>query len=95
MSDVNFAVPEQLHDLHDIVVDNVDSCGWRATFAREGTLKVLCEGEVVTLPALAAFTSHLPRSCDVLLGVPGLDSHSWRERRLPSKGAAPATDMLC
>ncbi len=72
MSDVNLAIPELLHDLHDIVVDNMDSRGGQATFAREGTLKVLYEGEFIALPALAASSSQLPRFCDVLLGVPGL-----------------------
>jgi hypothetical protein len=74
MSDVNLAVAELLHDVHDIVIDRVNGCAGRTTFAREGTLKILHEGEVRTLPALVATPSQLPRSCDVLLGVPGLDA---------------------
>ncbi len=47
----------------------------RSKFAREGTLKLLYEGEVLCLmPALEATHAQLPRSCEVLLGVPGLDS---------------------
>jgi hypothetical protein len=34
---------------------------------------VLQNGEVVCIPALVATTTQLPRSCEVLLGVPGLD----------------------
>jgi hypothetical protein len=74
MSDVNLALAELLHDVHDIIIDRVNGCAGRTAFAREGTLKVLHEGEVHSLPALAAPSSQLPRSCDVLLGVPGLDA---------------------
>jgi hypothetical protein len=74
MSDVNLALSELLHDIHDIVVDDVSSCSGRTKFAREGILKVLYEGEVLCLPALVATHAQLPRSRDVLLGMPGLDS---------------------
>jgi hypothetical protein len=74
MSNVNLAIPELLHDVHDIVVDKVRNASGRSKFAREGTLKVLCDGEVICLPALKAARAQLPRSCDMLLGVPGLDS---------------------
>jgi hypothetical protein len=74
MSDVNLAISELLHDVHDIVVDKVRNASGRSEFAREGTLKVLCDGEVLCLPALVATRAQLPRLCDVLLGVSGLDS---------------------
>jgi hypothetical protein len=74
MSDVNMAVVELLHEVHDIIVDAVVGCAGRTAFSREGTLKILHEGEVHSLPALVASPSQLPRSCDVLLGVPGLDA---------------------
>jgi hypothetical protein len=74
MSDVNLALPELLHDVHDIVVDKVRNASGRSKFAREGTLKVLYEGKVLCLPALEATHAQLPRSCEVLLGVPGLNS---------------------
>ncbi len=35
---------------------------------------MLYEGQVVCLPALVAASSQLPRSCDVQLGIPGLDT---------------------
>ncbi len=47
MSDVNLAMPELLHDVHDIVVDKVRNASGRSEFAREGTLKILCDGEVL------------------------------------------------
>jgi hypothetical protein len=74
MSDVNMAVAEFLHEIHDIRIDGVSSTAGQTTFAKEGTLKVLYEGQVVCLPALVASSSQLPRSCDVLLGIPGLDA---------------------
>jgi hypothetical protein len=40
--------------------------------ANKGTLKMLYNGEVVRLPALVAASKQLPRSCGVLLGIPGL-----------------------
>jgi hypothetical protein len=49
MSDVNLALVELLHDVHDIVVDNVRSSNGHTEFAREGTLKLLYEGEVVSV----------------------------------------------
>jgi hypothetical protein len=45
MSDVNLTVAELLHEVHDFVVDRVDGCAGRVSFAREGTLKILYEGE--------------------------------------------------
>jgi hypothetical protein len=89
MSDVNMALVALLHDVHDIVVDNVRSSSGHTEFAREGTLKLLYEGEVVSVPALVAVQFQLPRSCDVCLGMPGLNSLSVsledhrREQRLP------------
>ncbi len=68
MSDVNLVVPELLHDIHDIIVDDVRGSAGRTEFTREATLKVLYEGEVLELPALVATQTQLPRSCDVLLG---------------------------
>jgi hypothetical protein len=65
MSDVNLALIELLHEVHDIVCDEVNDCSGRTSFAREGTLKVLYEGEVLCLPALVAAQSQLPRSCSV------------------------------
>ncbi len=76
MSDVNMALAELLHDAHDIVVDDVRGSAGRTEFAREGTLKLLYEGEVVSVSALVAVPSQLPRSCDVMLGMPGLNSLS-------------------
>ncbi len=73
MSDVNLALIELLHEVHDIVCDEVNGCSGRTSFAREGTLKVLYEGEVLCLPALVAAQSQLPRSCSVLFGIPALD----------------------
>ncbi len=88
MSDVNLAVAELLHDVHDIVLDDVWSSSGKTSFAKEGTLKVLSEGDVLSLPALVATTSQLPRSCSVLLGVPGLnhlgvsiDRHREKQRQ--------------
>ncbi len=60
MSDVNLALLELLHDVHDIVVDDVRGSAGLTTFAKEGTLKVLHEGEVLCLPALVATASQLP-----------------------------------
>ena len=73
MSDVNMAVLELLHEIHDILGDDVNGCAGSTAFTREGTLKVLCEGEIIHLPALVATREQLPHSCDVLLGIPGLD----------------------
>ncbi len=73
MSDVNMAVPELLHEIHDISGDDVNGCAGSTAFTREGTLKVLCDGEIMHMPALVATRQQLPRSCDVLLGIPGLD----------------------
>jgi hypothetical protein len=88
MSDVNLAVIELLHDVHDIVLDDVRNSSGKASFAKEGTLKVLYEGEVLSLPALVATTSQLPRSCSALLGIPGLnqlgvsvDRHREKQRQ--------------
>ncbi len=74
MSDVNLALVELLHEVYNIVVDDVRGTAGLTTFAKEGTLKILHEGEVLCLPALVVVASQLPRSCDVLLGVPGLNS---------------------
>ena len=74
MSDVNLSLPEFLHGLHDIVADDVRGCAGQTSFAKEGTLKLLYEGEVICLPALAATREQLPRSCEISLGIPGLDS---------------------
>ncbi len=76
MSDVNMALLELLHDVHDIVVDDVRGSAEHTAFAKEGTLKLLYEGEVVSVPALVAVPSQLPRSCDITLGIPGLNSLS-------------------
>jgi hypothetical protein len=88
MSDVNLAVVELLHDVHDIVLDDVRNSSGQTSFAKEGTLKVLNEGDVLSLPALVATTSQLPRSCSVLLGIPGLnhlgvsvDRHREKQRQ--------------
>jgi hypothetical protein len=72
MSDVNLSLLELLHDVHDIVSDDVRGCAGKTVFAKEGMLKVLYEGQVLTLPALVAAPSQLPRSCSVTLGMPGL-----------------------
>jgi hypothetical protein len=69
MSDVNLAQIEFLHDVHSIVADDVRGTAGVTTFAKEGTLKILHEGEVLCLPALVAVASQMPRSCDILLGV--------------------------
>ncbi len=88
MSDVNLALAVLLHDIHDIIVDDVRGSVGKTTFAKEGTLKLLYEGEVVSLPALVAVPSQLPRSCDVCLGIPGLsvlgvcvDEHRLAQRQ--------------
>jgi hypothetical protein len=110
MSDVNLALTELLHDIHDIVVDSVRNASGRSEFAREGTLKVLYEGEVLCLPALEATHAQFPRSCEVLLGMPGLDSlggcvdehraqqHQplicWVGERLCERGGKPMKAML-
>ncbi len=73
MSVVNLARVELLHDVYEIVGDEVNSSAGKTSFTKEGTLKVLYEGEVLSLPALVATSAQLPRSCDVLLGIPGLD----------------------
>jgi hypothetical protein len=46
MSDVNLAVVELLHDVHDIVLDDVQNSSGKISFAREGTLKLLYEGDI-------------------------------------------------
>ncbi len=73
MSDVNLAIIELLHDVHDVLADAVRSGAGTSELTREGMLKILQNGEVVCIPALVATASQLPRSCDVLLGIPGLD----------------------
>jgi hypothetical protein len=73
MSDVNLALIEFLHDVHSIVADDVRGTTGLTTFAKEGTLKILHEGEVLCLPALVVVASQMPRLCDILLGVPGLN----------------------
>ena len=87
MSDVNLALAVLLHDIHDIIVDDVRGSAGNTTFAKEGTLKLLYEGEVVSVPALVAVPSQLPRSCDVSLGIPGLNSLGVRidEHRLAQR----------
>jgi hypothetical protein len=65
MLDVNLALVELLHDVHEIAADNVSGL--------KGVLKVLHEGKVICVPALVAIASQLPRLCDVSLGIPGLD----------------------
>jgi hypothetical protein len=97
MSDVNLALIELLHDVHDVSMDEVRSGAGKSEFTREGTLKVLQNGEVVSTPALVATTSQLPRSCEVLLGIPGLDrlgvcvdDHRTKQRQwLPRHGITP------
>jgi hypothetical protein len=74
MSDVNLAIADLLHDIRDIACDDVNGCAGSTAFTREGTLKVLYDGEVVHVPALVSTPQQLPRSCNVLLGVPGLDT---------------------
>jgi hypothetical protein len=76
-SDVNLALPELLLDLRSIQRAEVGNCGSSTAFSREGTLKVLVDGAVPTTRALAATLAQLPRSCEVLLGIPGLDSLIW------------------
>jgi hypothetical protein len=73
MSDVNLARIELLHNVHDVYSDKVKTGAGKTTFTREGVLKVLYQGEVLCIPALVAITDQLPRSCDALLGIPGLD----------------------
>ncbi len=73
MSDVNLARVELLHEVHEVVGDEVKSSAGKTSFTREGTLKVLYEEEVLRLPALVATSAQLPRACDVLLGMPDLD----------------------
>ncbi len=72
-SDVNFARIELLHDVHDVISDEIRTGAGKTEFTREGILKVLYHGEVLGIPALVATTEQLPRSCDALLGIPGLD----------------------
>jgi hypothetical protein len=48
MSDVNLALAVLLHDIHDIIVDNVRGSAGKTNFAIEGTLKLFYEGEVVS-----------------------------------------------
>ncbi len=50
------AVAELLHDVHDIVLNDVRNSSGQTSFAKEGTLKVLYEGDVLSLPALVATT---------------------------------------
>jgi hypothetical protein len=73
MSDVNMALVELLHEVHEIATDDVRGCSGETAFTHEGILKVLQEGEVICVPALVARASQLPRLCDVSLGIPGLD----------------------
>jgi hypothetical protein len=61
MSDVNLSLPEFLHDLHDIVADDVRGCAGQTSSVKEGTLKLLHQGEVMCLPALGATREQLPR----------------------------------
>ena len=70
MSDVNLAVIELLHDVHEITLDSVRSGGGRAKFTREGTLKVLQNDEVVCIPALVATASQLPHPVKCCLACP-------------------------
>jgi hypothetical protein len=51
MSDVNLALAVLLHDIHDIIVDDVRGSAGKITFAKEGTLKLLYEGEVAAIQA--------------------------------------------
>ncbi len=57
MSDVNLAIIELLHDVHDVLADAVRSGAGTSEFTREGTLKILQNGEVVCIPALVATAS--------------------------------------
>ncbi len=54
MSDVNLSLLKLLHDVHDIVSNDVRGCAGKIAFTKEGMLKVLYEGQVLTLPALVA-----------------------------------------
>jgi hypothetical protein len=74
MSDVTMATVDLLHDVHDILPEDVSTSGSSARFSREGTLKLLVNGKVVSVPSLVAEEGHLPHQCGVLLGVPGLDA---------------------
>jgi hypothetical protein len=65
-SDVNLALPELLHDLTPIQYARVANCGSATnTFSREGTLKVLVDGEVRAIRTLEATPSHLGRHARV------------------------------
>jgi hypothetical protein len=72
-SDVNLASRHLLHDVHRIIREDVSNCGDVTAFAEEGTLWVMATGSAVSIPALVAAKAQLPFSCDVLLGVPGMD----------------------
>jgi hypothetical protein len=77
MSDVNLALLELLHDVHDIVVDDVsDGIGGPDDFRQGRHAQGPPRRRVLCLPALVATASQLPRSCDALLGVPGLNTLS-------------------
>ena len=72
-SDVNLASRYVLHDVHEIVREDISNCGDSTEFTEEGTLWVFTSGSVRRIPALVATTSQLPFGCDVLLGIPGVD----------------------
>ena len=73
-SDVNMALRTLLHNVHLISDVDVSNCGHGTAFLEEGTLLVAVQGELVSVPALAADEDQLPSQCGILLGVPGLNS---------------------
>ena len=48
MSDVNLSLIELLHDVHEIIRDDVRGCAGKTAFAKEGIFKVLYEGQVLS-----------------------------------------------
>ncbi len=72
-SDVNLTSRFVLHDVHDIVREDISNCGDSTEFTEEGILWVFTSGSVQRIPALVATTAQLPFGCEVSLGVPGVD----------------------
>jgi hypothetical protein len=74
MSDVTMALAEYLHNVHDIEAEDISTSGSYLALDQEGTLKILVNAEIIEIPSLVCGESQLPRSCGILLGVPGLDA---------------------
>jgi hypothetical protein len=76
LSDVNLALADHLHDIQDIVPDIVRGTGGDAKFDRMGTLFVQLEAGIEAVFALVAKACDLPRGCEAVLGMPGIQDLS-------------------